>query len=118
VSNDVNLSARIVNLSAASSVFQRQEHAYHEPFNKGRLGDIFEDPLESYVEATLQSNQCRLLTLFMVSKSTDPAPVWQCKEDGWWINTDDLAALVRIDDDTLTVKDEASGKSWTVKIEG
>jgi len=112
----VSLSARIVGLEDASLACSRSEHAYHEPFNKGRLGDVFKDRHESYVEAKLRSDQCRILTLFAVLPPGDSVPVWQEPDGAWRIETATMNAVVSVSGDTFKAWDEATEREWTIKV--
>jgi hypothetical protein len=102
-SNGVHLSARIVCLQGAQFTIQRREHAYQVPFNKGRLGDVFEDRHESYIEACLTDQICTLLSLFAVFPP-DQIPVpWQVTRTGWAINLGKASYIVHVASDDLLV---------------
>ena len=102
-SNGVHLSARIVCLHGDQFTIQRREHAYQIPFNKGRLGDVFEDRHESYIEACLTDQICSLLSLFAVfSPGQVPVP-WQLTQSDWTINLGKASYMVHVTPDDLAV---------------
>ena len=118
VSNGVNLSAQIVNLDTSVLSFYQRKHAYKAPYNKGRLGDVFENRHENYVEALHHSNQCNMMTLFAVSKTHEATPIWLPEKNSWRIHTSDTQAQVNLSNDKLTVKDESSNIFWEIDLEG
>jgi hypothetical protein len=111
------LSARIVGLDGIGLTYQRRRHAYHEPYNKGRLGDIFEDRHESYVEVQCQSDRCRLLTLFYVPAAGDPPCDWEALEDGWSPVGETSQGIVKVGAQSLSVWAATPGRSVRVGLD-
>ncbi len=82
----VQLASKIICLEGGKMVCRRGEHAYAEPFNKGRLGDELAQRRESYVEAALRGRHCRLLTLFAVYAAGAEVEMWREGDGGWAID--------------------------------
>lgn len=93
------LAGMVTRLDEGEVSFERKEQIYEPPHDKGRLGAPLEARRESYVEATLRSDRCRLLTLFCVKPAAASASAWAQNEAGWSI--DDVQ--VSLTDQGLTV---------------
>lgn len=102
-SNGVGLSARVVCLEGDGFATGRREHAYQPPFNKGRLGDVFEDRHESYVEAIVTDTSCRLLSLFAIYPPGEKPGRWTPDQTGWKIVLNRKSYTVQINSDKLHI---------------
>lgn len=115
-SGDVSLAASIVDLEGRGASSQRREHEYRPPFDRGRLGDRFEQRHESYVEATLSAASCRLLTLFAVIPPGEPVVSWRRVDDGWTVDLNGMRPVVSVAEDHFVARDEASGREWRMSV--
>jgi len=115
-SDGVHLSARIVGLDAQQPRHDRREHGYRPPFDKGRLGDTFEQRHESYVEATLTAPSCRLLTLFAVLGPGEQVSKWRESDGAWTVDLQSMRPVVTVSDTCLGARDDATGREWSVPL--
>lgn len=86
VRNDLTAATgRIINLGTGDLRIQREEHRYEAPFDRERTGDLLKQPHESYLNASLVGDRCRLLTLFATGPAADfgANTTWQTTADGW-----------------------------------
>ncbi len=70
------LVGRVVACDGQSLHFRRSEHAYVPPQDKNRLGEPLAQRGESYIDVTLTSDRCRLLTLFAVLAPNEVPGMW------------------------------------------
>ncbi len=77
-----SLSARVVSLDETDLVLTDHRHEYREPYNRHRLGDVFKQRHEPYVETTVKASRCRLLSLFAVSSTGRPTVQWHDTDSG------------------------------------
>ena len=63
--------------------FGRGEHHYHPPYDRERSGKFLELREESFVQGTLRSDRCRILTLFSVQPAYAKLAKWIKTESGW-----------------------------------
>ncbi len=110
------LSARITGVGAEGLTFRRREHRYIGPFNRGRLGDVFEDRYESYVEARFRSNHCRFLSLFSIP-DVGAAPSPWVEVDGVWTNVSRGRTIeVTVTTGRLVVRDPEGDREITASL--
>ena len=115
-SNGVHLSARVVALDDQPVQFHRREHEYRPPFDKGRLGDTFEQRHESYVEAALDAPSCRLLTLFAVIGPGEAVSNWLESDNAWTVDLQGMQPIVTVSDGLFAARDDATGGEWHVPL--
>ncbi|MFT5375153.1 MAG: hypothetical protein ACI906_001977 [Candidatus Latescibacterota bacterium] len=96
--NGVYLVAKVVSLEGGDMVCRRGEHAYEAPYNTGRLGDEFAQRRESYVEAVVRTDHCRLLTLFAVYEPGEGMETWREGDGGWTIEVGEQRPRVGVFD--------------------
>ena len=106
LSNGVHMSARVVCIQGEEFAIERREHAYLPPFSKGRLGDTFEDRHESYIEASLTSQTCTLLSLFAVFPPTQSPVPWQPTGTGWTMDMSQTSYTVGVTPDDVTISEK------------
>lgn len=86
------VTAVIARLDEGAMTLGRGEHHYEAPFDRDRTGTPLEQRRESYVEATLHGNRCRILTLFCVEPAAAAATLWT-RVDGTWTHGEVVAQL-------------------------
>ena len=101
------LSGMVTRLDEGEVSIERKEQVYDPPHDKGRLGSPLEARRESYVEATLRSDRCRLLTLFHVTSSDAPEIAWSREGEGWTCGD----ATLLVSDSGLTLSSQAGSIS-------
>ncbi len=76
---------RIINLGSGELSIQRKEHRYEAPYNRDRTGDLLEVRNESFLNASLVGDRCRLLTLFATGAAADfgADATWQTTANDW-----------------------------------
>ena len=112
----VHLSAAISELSGPNVEFARREHEYRPPFDRGRLGDRFEQRHESFVEAAVSGRRCRFLSLFAVFEPGQTPGSWRRSGDDWTIDAGEMRATVSVTETTLEVRDESDQRGWRVDL--
>ena len=113
---DVCLAARILRLDAAGIDYSRGEHEYRAPYNRHRLGVLLEQRHESYVEAVLRDDRCRLLSLFAIFPPEAARRTWEQADDGWAIETPEGPVSIRVHSGALEVANRRSGTVWRVPV--
>jgi len=111
----VHLAGRILALGDGDITCARGEHEYRPPYDRGRMGDLLTQRRESYVEATLCSSSCRILSLFSVCSPEAEVMKWDEFQDGWQISSSDGVCRVELGDSHLSVSTET--RSWQVSAE-
>jgi hypothetical protein len=79
------ITGKMLRLDAGSLALSRHEHAYHAPYDRDRMGELLEARRESYIEATVWGDRCRIVTLFCVQPADAPAVQWRHAGDRWSI---------------------------------
>ncbi|GAB5559747.1 MAG: hypothetical protein SynsKO_13940 [Synoicihabitans sp.] len=76
---------RIANLGGGTLSITRKQHRYVAPYDRDRTGDPLEKREESFLDATLTGNHCRLLTLFATGAVADfgGGDRWSKTPTGW-----------------------------------
>lgn len=95
---------------------QRNEHIYEHPYDRDRYGQLLEPRNESYIEALLQSDHCRLLTLFAVCAASEPSIQWEDGGDFWKLMSPQGEIRVVVLDDSLSVRNLATGARQRVML--
>lgn len=108
------LTAQIVRLYGNDITFSQHRHAYHAPYNRFRLGDVFEQRHEPFVQATVQGRACRLLTLFSVYPDHQAIQPWQSEQNAWTVQTPDGAATVTLTDAMMQLKN--AHHAWEISL--
>ncbi len=87
------LSGLVTRLDNGELYIGRHEHQHRPSYDRDRIGQPLEARCESYIEATLRGNRCRLLTLFCVRSSTSPEGEWSQSDGSWKIG--DISVRMR-----------------------
>ena len=77
------VTAMVTRVDEDEVTLERKEQVYEPPHDKGRLGCELEARRESYVEASLHGDRCRLLTLFCVESAEAPDTQWSHDGETW-----------------------------------
>lgn len=115
-SQTARLVGRVVSLGGESVRFRRGQHAYRPPYDRGRLGDKFEDRHESYIEALLSGVSCRVLTLFAVQGTAEPEAPWEEVAGRWSIRSKNLSVSVSVSGNLFRAEDLGTGRAWSVAL--
>lgn len=110
VNGDGALDARILAPAGPGLDVSLERHAYAAPYNRFRLGDVFEQQHEPYLDARLTTDTLSLLTLFQVRPPAGTPSPWSETADGW--TNGDLS--VTLTSDALRVADPES--QWEVPV--
>jgi hypothetical protein len=94
--DNIKLSGRIIALDGEKLQFKTGRHKYEPPYNKDRMGNPLPQRNEPYMDATAESRECRILSLFAVYGPDAEAKQWVAAEDGWQIDTVDGPVTVEI----------------------
>ena len=87
-----------------------EHHEYREPYNRFRLGDVFEQRHEPYLDCAVTGQDIRLLSLFRVRPHTEERSDW-IRNDMSWTNQ---GSTVSIEGSCLRL--ENTGASWEIEI--
>ncbi len=105
------LTARMMRLDEGGIVLSGGHHRYEPPYDRERTGAKLEQRHEPFVEALIEGQQCRLLSLFAVSEASEQS-AWITHQGGWQIETDKGLVQVGIEGAKLTVKNVDTNLSW------
>lgn len=108
----VQLEGLIVRLDEGAMTVRRGEHGYEAPFDRGRLGDPLDQRRESYIEAALRGERCRLLTLFVVWGPEQTPGRWERDGQTWRLQTAEGRVRVTCDAGGLVVRNEDAETEW------
>jgi hypothetical protein len=100
---EVSLSARVAELDGLTLTLASARHVYREPYNRHRLGDVFEQHYEPYVGATGHARACRILSLFAICPPGKPTSHWLDTKTGWKIGTPEGDATATPTNTTLAL---------------
>jgi len=104
----------VTTLTASDVVCSLRHREYVEPFNRFRLGDVFEQRHEPYVEFLTTSKDIALLSMFKVREPGAPRSRW-VENAGAWRNGDSVITLdASVDSNHLKVTSENA--CWEVAV--
>jgi len=84
VANDgVHLASQVVRLDGPVS-FVRDEHRHRPGYDKDRTGQPLPDLRPSYVDAKIQAQRCRVLSMFAVFGENEPIGEWKQTNGSCW----------------------------------
>ncbi len=101
---DVSLSGQVVSVGNEKLHFNTGRHLYKEPYNRDRMGNIYPQRKEPYMDAITESDRCQILTLFALFKPGEEPAKWKAVDNGWLIETPDVNALVTFIDGKIQIK--------------
>ena len=105
INNDgVLLSGRIVSAGPERLSFSTGRHKYEPPYNSDRMGNIYPQRNEPFLDAATESDGCRILSLFAVYGKGQETGNWVEADNGWMIDTPEGRVLVQLTDAGLDVK--------------
>jgi hypothetical protein len=108
------LSAKIVSLDDNVLSFGKDHHQYEAPWNKNQFGSIMAERHSSFVEAKLDnSDHCRVLSLFYITKDKTEIPKWNRENNTISIETDSGKVIVSIHSDKITLGTDSANEIWT-----
>ncbi len=98
------LAARVLRLDGPAD-YSLGRHEYRAPYNVDRIGAVYQQRHEPYVQLRTSGTSCRLLTLFAVFNANDTPSSWSRhkKNEEWHIATVGGDAHVAIRDNELMV---------------
>ncbi len=115
VAGRARLAGKMVRLDGEGR-FIASNHAYEEPYNKHRLGTVFKQRHEPYIELKVEDNTCTVLSLFAVQESATEEATWENISDkAWVINTTEGRVEVQVTQTMLKVEGP-QGKVWKVPL--
>ncbi len=91
-------------------------HTYEEPYNRDRMGELYPQQHEPFVEIKTEDTACRVVSLFCVQEPGVSAPTWTLREGGWAIETPEGLVRVTLEDDLLRVEFADSEAGWSVPV--
>ena len=91
-----SLSARVVTLDESEWTFCARRHEYRAPYNRHRLGDVFKQRHEPFIEATTRASNGCILSLFTISPTGYPIPSWTDSNSGWTVQTAEGAVTATV----------------------
>lgn len=97
-----SLAARVMRLDGPAEL-SRGHHEYSAPYNRDRIGAVYPQRHEPYVEFRATDSSCRVLSLFAVFGPGDPPDTWQQSADGWHITTSSGKINITVAHDELHV---------------
>ncbi len=86
-----------------------EHHKYAEPFNRFRLGDVFGQKNEPYLDYRITSDRIAIMSLFSVRPSGRSTSPWIAEGDAW--TNQSVSVQCR---DTLIVKSGDTG--WEIEV--
>ena len=112
--NGVHLTARVMSLDGHAVGLTSGQHEYQPPFDRGRLGEPLTQRRESFVEARLTADRCRLLSLFAVFAPGEPPDMWVAAGDVIGIETTEGRVEVTLTPYTVCAAHLQSGRQWCI----
>ncbi len=109
-----HLAGRILNLTNQPMALDMHRHRYAPPYHRERSGQPLEARNEPYVEATLQSDHCRFLTLFSITPKGTPTQPWATSPNGWQTETPTGPIAVHLTESHLTIGPPDQAPIWMI----
>ncbi len=91
-------------------------HVYREPYHVDRLGNVFVQQHEPYLELTATTGAWRSLGIFAVFGTDETPADWERSANAWRIVTPEGPVEIRLDKDRLEARNHSTGLGWTVDI--
>lgn len=91
-------------------------HEYKHPYDVGRLGEVFEQRNEPYIEFHADDDQFEIISLFCVFGVDELSGEWLATDDGWSIATPEGSVRVTLNSERLAVRGQASGLQWQMDL--
>jgi hypothetical protein len=112
-SGAATLAGRVARVDGPS-VVEMDRHVYEEPYNRDRMGELYPQRHEPFVEIKTEDEACRIVSLFCVFGKDDPIGSWKALDDGWSIETPEGMVVVELKDSRLDVRFADSEVGWSV----
>ncbi|HAA74627.1 TPA: hypothetical protein DCE37_05855 [Candidatus Latescibacteria bacterium] len=109
----VGLAARVIDLGGDPVALSLEKHQYHEPWNKDQFGNVLPERDCPYVEARIERDRCRLLSMFCVQPGNQAVP-WTREGDTYSAQVGDDRVDVKINDDGMDVRSEHHDREWEI----
>lgn len=107
------VAGRVLRLDGEAQ-FRLGHHRYEAPYNRDRLGELYTETHEPYLELSAWANRCRVLSMFTVFPADQPAPAWNATAEGWQVGGASGGVQVHREGDRIVVADAATGRGWAV----
>jgi hypothetical protein len=109
-----SLFAKIFTLDDNQLSFGQGHHQYEAPWDNNQYGPKMLEQPNSFVEAKLDnSDHCRILSLFSITKDTVKIPEWKKEGNTISIETDSGKTVVAIHPDKIAVGTDSTPEIWT-----
>ncbi len=109
----VGLTARVIDLNGGETTLHMANHQYHEPWNKDQFGGILPERDCPYVEARIDSDHCRFLSLFCVQPGSRIVPWTEVDRTHTGQIGDDRLEVI-VGDDGLTICSSRHRRAWEI----
>ena len=89
---------------------------YEAPYDRDALGEVYQQRREPFVERSMSSDRCRMLSLFCVQGIEQGLKLWGRALDGWEILSEEGLIRVSIENEQLVVNNTDTERSWRVDL--
>ncbi|MBL4576478.1 MAG: heparinase II/III family protein [Opitutaceae bacterium] len=110
------LSAQIISLTDQAATFTSDQHEYKYPYNENRLGELYEQRRENYIEATVTTKKIRFLTLFQVIPPDEEISQWEGAKNAWSITSGGNQSQVTLSDNSLVVSQPKTKRQLEINL--
>ncbi|MFT5085848.1 MAG: hypothetical protein ACI8PG_000195 [Planctomycetota bacterium] len=89
---------------------------YEAPYDRDALGEVYQQRHEPFVEMSMSSDRCRMLSLFCVQGIEQDLKLWGRALDGWEILSEEGLIRISIENEQLVVNNTDTERSWRVDL--
>ncbi len=105
------LDALVTSLSGANLTCSLEHHEYKNPYNRFRLGDVFTQVNEPYLDFRESTDTVSILSLFRIRSVSGAPQPWQPTDDGWTIKDTSVTCSTSL----LSIQ-SGEGHSWEIQL--
>ncbi len=99
--HDVTLSGKIVNLDGSEFRTCAGRHRYEPPYDRDRMGNPLPQRREPFFDGLIESDRCRILTLFAVHGPGAAIGDWTKQGNAWYMDQADGPVEVALSHETM-----------------
>lgn len=90
--------------------------SYDPPYDRDALGEVYQQRHEPFVEMSVNSDRCRMISLFCVQAQEQDLQSWKRVSGCWEIMSDEGQVRVSLEAEHLVVRKNETEQSWQIDL--
>ncbi len=110
------LSAQVISLTDNPVTTQAHQHEYKHPYNENRLGELYFQRRENFIEAAVSAKRIRFLTLFQIIPPDEEISQWEGSANTWSIQSGGNQSIITLSENSLVASQPETKRQLEINL--